>query len=256
MSAFDLSERVAVVTGGNAGIGLGIAQGLGEAGARVMICGRRDAANDAAIEILRSAGCDAHSIAIDVTDRDQLHTLFAHTRETLGPVDILVNNAGIFRGGEPETFESSDWEAVLDTNLSQVVYASQLAFADLASSRDRGGQGKVINIGSMYSLFGSPSSIAYAASKGGIVQLTKSLATAWAQYGVNVNAILPGWIETDMTAPINDQPEMMQQIVSRTPFGRMGRINEMAGASVFLASTASDFVTGVSLPVDGGYSVA
>jgi len=256
VSAFDLSERVAVVTGGNAGIGLGIARGLGEAGARVMICGRRDAANDAAIEILRSAGCDAHSIAIDVTDKDELSALFAHTRETLGPVDILVNNAGIFRGGEPETFESSDWEAVLDTNLSQVVYASQLAFSDLASSRDRGGQGKVINIGSMYSLFGSPSSIAYAASKGGIVQLTKSLATAWAQHGINVNAILPGWIETDMTAPINDQPEMLQQIVSRTPFGRMGRINEMAGASVFLASTASDFVTGVSLPVDGGYSVA
>ncbi|MEL0038883.1 MAG: SDR family NAD(P)-dependent oxidoreductase, partial [Halieaceae bacterium] len=123
MSAFDLSERVAVVTGGNAGIGLGIAQGLGEAGARVMICGRRDAANDAAIDTLRSAGCDAHSIAIDVTDRDQLRTLFAHTRETLGPVDILVNNAGIFRGSEPETFESSDWEAVLDTNLSQVVFA-------------------------------------------------------------------------------------------------------------------------------------
>ena len=114
----------------------------------------------------------------------------------------------------------------------------------------------MINIGSMYSLFGSPSSIAYAASKGGIVQLTKSLATAWAQHGVNVNAILPGWIETDMTAPINDQPDMMQQIVSRTPFRRMGRIDEMAGAAVFLASAASDFVTGVSLPVDGGYSVA
>ena len=256
MSAFDLSERVAVVTGGNAGIGLGIAHGLGEAGARVMICGRRDAANDVAIEALRSVGCDAHSIAIDVTDKDGLSALFAHTRETLGSVDILVNNAGIFRGGEPETFESSDWEAVLDTNLSQVVYASQLAFEDLASSSNRGGQGKVINIGSMYSLFGSPRSIAYAASKGGVVQLTKSLATAWAQHGINVNAILPGWIETDMTAPINDQPDMMQQIVSRTPFGRMGRIDEMAGAAVFLASPASDFVTGVSLPVDGGYSVA
>ena len=256
MSAFDLSGRVAVVTGGNAGIGLGIAQGLGEAGARVMICGRRDTANDAAIEILRSAGCDAHSIVVDVTDRDQLSTLFTHTRKALGPVEILVNNVEIFRCGEPETFESADWKAVLDTNLSQVVFASQLAFPDLASSRDRGGQGKVINIESMYSLFGSPSSIAYAASKGGIVQLTKSLATAWAQHGVNVNAILPGWIETDMTAPINDQPDMMQQIVSRTPFGRMGRIDEMAGAAVFLASAASDFVTGVSLPVDGGYSVA
>ena len=142
MSAFDLSERVAVVTGGNAGIGLGIAQGLGEAGARVMICGRRDAANDAAIETLRSAGCDAHSIAIDVTDKDQLRALFAHTRETLGPVDILVNNAGIFRGSEPETFESSDWEAVLDTNLSQVVYASQLAFEDLASSLTEAGKAR------------------------------------------------------------------------------------------------------------------
>ena len=128
MSAFDLSGRVAVVTGGNAGIGLGIAQGLGEAGARVMICGRRDTADDAAIEILRSAGCDAHSIVIDVTDRDQLSTLFTHTRKALGPVEILVNNAEIFRCGEQETFESADWEAVLDTNLSQVVFASQLAF--------------------------------------------------------------------------------------------------------------------------------
>ena len=134
MSAFDLSERVAVVTGGNAGIGLGIAQGLGEAGARVMICGRRDAANDAAIEMLRSAGCDAHSIVVDVTDRDQLSALFTYTREKFGPVDILVNNAGIFLGGEPEAFESSDWDAVLNFNLSQVVHASQLAFEDLASS--------------------------------------------------------------------------------------------------------------------------
>ena len=192
MSAFDLSERVAVVTGGNAGNGLGIAQGLGEAGARVMICGRRDAANDAAIEMLRSAGCDAHSLPVDVTNKDQLSALFTHTRKTVGPVDILVNNAGIFRGGEPEAFESSGWEAVLDTNLSQVVYASQLAFPDLASSRERCWQGKVINMGSMYSLFGSPRSIAYAASKGGIVQLTKSLATARAQHGISVNAILLG----------------------------------------------------------------
>ena len=118
------------------------------------------------------------------------------------------------------------------------------------------GQGKVINIESMYSLFGSPSSIAYAASKGGIVQLTKSLATAWAAHGINVNTILPDWIETGMTAPINDQPAMVQQIVSRTPFGIMGRIDEMAGAAVFLASTGSNFVTGVSVPVDEGYSVA
>ena len=256
MSAFDLSERVAVVTGGNAGNGLGIAQGLGKAGARVMICGRRDAANDAAIEMLRSAGCDAHSLPVDVTNKDQISALFTHTRKTFGPVDILVNNAGIFRGGEPEAFESSDWEAVLDTNLSQVVYASQLAFPDLASSRDRRGQGKVINIGSMYSLFGSPRSIAYAASKGGIFQLTKSLATARAQHGISVNAILLGWMETDMTAPIKDQPDMMQQIVSRTPFGRMGRIDEMASAAVFLARAASDFVTGVALPLDGGYTVA
>ena len=114
----------------------------------------------------------------------------------------------------------------------------------------------VINIESMYSLFGSLSSIAYAAGKGGVVQLTKSLATAWAAHGINVNTILLGWIETDMTAPFNDQPAMVQQFVSRTPFGIMGRIDEMAGAAVFLASTGSNFVTGVSVPVDGGYSVA
>jgi len=126
----------------------------------------------------------------------------------------------------------------------------------LAGAADRGFNGKIINIGSMYSLFGSPNSIAYAASKGGIVQLTKSLAAAWAQHAINVNAILPGWIETEMTAPIGEMPEMLSQIHSRTPFKRMGSIEEMAGAAVFLAAAASDFVTGISLPVDGGYSIA
>ncbi|MEK9892965.1 MAG: SDR family oxidoreductase [Pseudomonadales bacterium] len=255
MKLFDLEGRVAIVTGGNAGIGLGLAEGLAQAGAKVMICGRRAEANSVAVERLEATGAEIASLEVDVTSHDDLHRLFNMTRKALGPVDILVNNAGIHRGSPPESFPLEDWQAVMNTNLNQVVNCCQLAFEDLAGAADRGFNGKIINIGSMYSLFGSPNSIAYAASKGGIVQLTKSLAAAWAQHAINVNAILPGWIETEMTAPIGEMPEMLSQIHNRTPFKRMGAIEEMAGAAVFLAAAASDFVTGISLPVDGGYSI-
>jgi 2-deoxy-D-gluconate 3-dehydrogenase len=255
MKLFDLKGRVAVVTGGNAGIGLGLAEGLAQAGARVMICGRRAEANRAAVARLEATGADIAALEVDVTSINDLQRLFDITRADLGPVDILVNNAGIHRGSTPESFSLEDWQSVMNTNLNQVVNCCQLAFENLASASDRGFNGKIINIGSMYSLFGSPNSIAYAASKGGIVQLTKSLAAAWAQHAINVNAILPGWIETEMTAPIGEMPDLLAQINHRTPFKRMGLIEEMAGAAVFLAATASDFVTGISLPVDGGYSI-
>jgi 2-deoxy-D-gluconate 3-dehydrogenase len=161
-----------------------------------------------------------------------------------------VNNAGVARGGSADTISEDDWQLVIDTNLSSLLWASQIAHPHLKA----GGRGKVINIASEYSLFGSPRGIAYSASKGGVVQFTKSLAVSWAADGIQANAIVPGWITTDMTAPVKDNQRFYDGIVYRTPAGRFGEPEELAGAGVFLASRASDFVTGVVLPVDGGYA--
>lgn len=253
MNNFDLEGRVAVITGGNGGIGLGIAEGLALAGANTMIGGRNLDKNTLALDRLRTSGGKHEAFVVDVTDKSSIRELIDTTQEMLGPIDILVNNAGIYIGAEPEVMCDDDWNLVLQTNLQSIVWCSQAAFDDLSSASNRGHQGKIINIGSMYSLFGADHSIAYAASKGGVVQLTKSQASAWAKHGINVNSILPGWIETDMTASIPENPEFYNSILDRTPFKRFGKIEEMAGSAVFLASSASDFVTGVALPVDGGY---
>ena len=246
MSAFDLSERVAAITGGNAGIGLGIAQGLGEAGARVMICGRRDAANDAAIETLRSAGCDAHSIAIDVTDKDQLRTLFAHTRETLGPVDILVNNAGIFRGGDPEEFESSDWEAVLDTNLDSMFNVTHPVVGGMMER----GFGRVVNISSLNGVKGQFGQANYSASKGGIHGFTMAVAQEVARKGVTVNTVSPGYLSTEMVMAVPE--DVRNKIIAQIPVGRLGEAAEVAEAVAFLARDESGYITGMNFNINGG----
>jgi len=247
---FDLSGTVALVTGGNGGIGQGIADGLADAGASVVIAARNEAKTAAAVAAIQSRGGTATGIACDVNVRADLEAAVARCESEYGRLDILVNNAGVARGGQAQSISEADWQLVIDTNLSSLLWAAQVAYPLLKS----GGRGKVINIASEYSLFGSGRGIAYPSSKGGVVQLTKSLAVGWAVDGIQVNAIVPGWITTDMTAPVKDNQRFYEGIIYRTPAGRFGEPDELAGAGVFLASHASDFVTGVVLPVDGGYA--
>ena len=252
--SFDLAGRVALVTGGNGGIGRGIALGFARAGAAVAIFGRNLEKNAAVLAELQATGTPALALAVDVSDRAALEPAFRRVEAELGPVDILVNNAGIANvsgGILQETAES--WDAVLETQLNAVFLLSKLAAASMATRK----RGKIINLGSMYSYFGGGLVPSYSAAKGAIVQLTKSMAVELAPHGIQVNAIAPGWIETDMTAVIRTDAlkAMNDEILLRTPAGRWGRAEEMAGTAIFLASSAADFVTGETIRVDGGYAI-
>ena len=251
---FDLSGKSALVTGGNKGIGRGIAQALATAGAVTHISGRDSAAAQATISAITAAGGKAEFHNCDVNDTQAMTHMMQTIAATApsGHLDILVNNAGISRvDGPPESMSDEDWDEVIKTNLTSVFRCCRAAHPLM---QQRGG--KIINIGSMYSLFGTPIIPNYAASKGGLVQLTKSLATAWAPHNIQVNAILPGWISTDLTKAEEADKAFSQQIMHRTPAGRFGQPEDLGGAAVFLAASASDFVTGQSLAVCGGYSIS
>src|SRR5579871_3377818 len=249
---FDLTGKVAVVTGGNGGIGLGMAQGLADAGASIVIAARNEAKSKAALEDLRGRGTRATFVATDVTEQAGVDKLLQAVQAEFGRLDILVNNAGINIRGAPQNLAPADWRKVIDTNLTSAFLCSQAAHAPMKAA----GGGKIINIGSMMSIFGASYAAAYAASKGGIVQLTKSLAVAWATDNIQVNAVLPGWIDTDLTRRARQQIEgLHERVLARTPAGRWGTGDDHAGIAIFLASHASDFVTGTAIPVDGGYSV-
>ncbi len=248
---FDLRGTVAFITGGNGGIRRGIALGLAGAGADIAVAARNTDKIDATVKELTALGVRAVGIECDVQERSAIDAAVARTVDELGRLDIVVPNAGVGEAHRPEEIPDDSWEWVINTNLTAVLRSAQAAHPHLKA----GGRGKVITMGSMYSLFGSPRVASYSASKGGVVQLTKSLATSWAGDGIQVNCILPGWITTDMTAGVKGNAEMYRNILGRTPEGRFGEPEELAGAAVFLASHASDFVTGISLPVDGGYSI-
>ena len=250
---FDLTGKVAVVTGGNGGIGLGIAMGLAGAGANIVIAARSVEKTAQALEDIRTLGVEAHGITVDVTQEPAIQRMITNTIDHMGRLDILVNNSGIAVRAQPQELTAAQWDSVVDVNLRAAFLASKAAYAQMVKA----GGGKVINVGSMYSIFGSDWGAPYAASKGGLVQLTKSLAVAWAKDNIQVNAVLPGWIVTDLTRGIQDaDPNRYDNISRRIPTGRWGEPSELAGAAVFLASTASDYVTGATLAVDGGYSSA
>jgi len=248
----DLSGRVAVVTGGNGGIGLGMALGLASAGAHVVVAARNAEKSARAVQQIQALGVDALAVSTDVTSEDQVNALLRQTLQRFGRADILVNNAGMNLRKAPEDYSADEWDLVLDTNLRSTFLCSRAFFPAM---KDAGG-GKIINIGSMFSIFGGGLVPAYSASKGGVVQLTKSLAVAWAPHNIQVNAVLPGWINTDLTAPIAlEFPDWHRDITARIPAGRWGEPSDLAGVAFFLASSASDYVTGAVITVDGGYSV-
>ncbi len=247
---FDLSGRVAAVTGGNGGIGLGIARGFAEAGAAVAILARDENKNRDVLRELQALGVRALALRLDVTDRAALAPAFDEVERALGPVDILVNNAGVARTVGVARGEIDDWDRVIETNLNAAFLLARLAARAMIPRR----RGKIINIGSEYSLFGNPIAHSYSASKGALIQLTKSMAVELAPHNIQANAIVPGWIESDMTAPMKSRP-FYQEVLRRTPAGRLGTPAECAGAAIFLASAAADFVTGATLFVDGGYSI-
>jgi 2-dehydro-3-deoxy-D-gluconate 5-dehydrogenase len=246
---FDLSGKVAIVTGGNGGIGLGMARGLAEAGADIVIVGRNEAKSNAAVDDIKQRGAKAISVVADKAAVDAMVELV--TRE-LGRIDILVNNAGINIRKPPQALSLEEWDRVISTNLTSAFLCSQAVYPIMKAA----GGGKIINIGSMMSIFGASFAPAYAASKGGIVQFTRSCACAWAADNIQANAVLPGWIDTDLTRRARQEIDgLHDRVLARTPAARWGVSGDFAGIAVFLTSHASDFVTGTAIPVDGGFSV-
>ena len=251
---FDLTGRVALITGGNGGLGLGMALGLAHAGADIAIAARNPAKNAAAVAAIAATGRRAIAIPTDVTSASDLDDMAARAVARLGRVDILVNNAGATVRKPPQDITVAEWDNVLDVNLRAAFLSCRAVYPHF---RAQGG-GKIISIGSMFSIFGGGGSgVPYSSSKGGIVQLAKSFAVAWAADNIQSNAILPGWFMTELTAAIPEtQPERYDLINRRIPMGRWGDAGELQGVAVFLASRASDYVTGAVITVDGGYSVA
>jgi 2-dehydro-3-deoxy-D-gluconate 5-dehydrogenase len=248
---FDLGGKVAIVTGGNGGIGLGMARGLAAAGAAIAIVGRNEAKSAEAVADLSKDGRKAIAVTADVTDEAAVAAMVERVRREWGRIDILVNNAGINIRKPPEALEIAEWDSVIATNLKSAFLCSRAVHPAMKEAG-----GKIINIGSMMSIFGASFSPAYAASKGGIVQFTRSCAVAWAADNIQVNAVLPGWIDTDLTRRAREQiTGLHDKVLARTPAGRWGAAADFAGIATFLASSASDFLTGTAIPVDGGFSI-
>ena len=250
---FDLSGKVAIVTGGNGGIGLGMARGMAAAGAAIAVVGRNEAKSNDAAAALRQHGVKAIAVVTDVTDQATVAAMAARVAGEFGRIDILVNNAGINIRKPPHSLEIEEWNSVISTNLTSAFVCSRAVYPAMKQA----GGGKIMNIGSMMSIFGASFAPAYAASKGGIVQFTRSCAVAWAADNIQVNAVLPGWIDTDLTRRAREEVAgLHERVLARTPAARWGSAADFAGIAVFLASAASDFVTGAAIPVDGGFSVA
>ena len=254
MQLFDLSGKVAIVTGGNGGIGLGIVQGLAEAGATVAIVGRNAAKSQAAATMLAGEfGLDVFPLTADVSQEAEVEAVLRAVKDRAGRIDILVNNAGINIRKPPQDLTLDEWHQVINTNLTGPFLMARGVYPHLIAV----GGGKIINIGSINSVFGSPYGSAYSSSKGGLVQLTKSHALAWAKDNIQVNAILPGWFDTEMTEAARAQVSgLNERVLARVPVARWAEPRDIAGTAVWLASRASDFVTGTAIPVDGGFSAA
>ncbi len=245
---FDLSGRRAIVTGGGGTLGSAMAGALYRAGASVALIGRSDSIDRAADQI-GTAARPLATVRADLSEREAIADGFASAVEKLGGVDILICSHGIVRSAPSLDTSLDDWNAVVDSNLNSVFQLCQLAGKQMIAS----GYGKIITIASMLSFSGGLRAAAYAASKGGVAQMTKALANEWAAFGVNVNAIAPGYMKTNLNRHIWTDPVRAEQVLARLPAGRWGNADDLDGATVFLASHASDYVHGIILPVDGGW---
>ena len=245
---FDLSGRRALVTGSGQGIGLALASALAGAGAAVVLNGRDEAKLDRAAAALRASGASVDVVAFDVTDIAAVAAGVARIEDSIGPMDILVNNAGIQRRMPLEDFPEATWRELMHTNLDSVFYVAQ-AVARRMIPR---GRGKIVNVCSVQSELGRAGIAPYSASKGAVKMLTKGMCADWARYGLQVNGLGPGYFATELTASLVADPEFSAWLCKRTPAGRWGRVEELGGAVVFLASGASDFVNGQVIYVDGG----
>jgi len=251
---FSLKEKVAIITGGNGGIGRGIAERLAAAGSDVVVVARNQEKIQETVQgIQRQFKRRVLGLRCDVSKQEEIQRMMETVRENLGKINILVNNAGVNIRKMPQDYEAADWDRILDTNLRGPFLCCHAVYPFMKET----GAGKIINIGSMTSIFGGAKLAPYGASKGGIVQLTKSLATAWGPDNIQVNAILPGFIDTDLTIQARkDIPGLHERVEARTPAGRWGIPADLAGTAVFLSSAASNFVTGTAIPVDGGFSIS
>ncbi|MFL6712867.1 MAG: SDR family NAD(P)-dependent oxidoreductase [Sulfurifustis sp.] len=248
---FELTGKVAVVTGGNGGIGLGIARALASAGATIVIAARNAKKSQAAVDELAQLGASAIAVTTDVTDEKSVEAMVATTAAKFGRLDILVNNAGVAVQGTVDALSLSDWRKTMETNATGAFICSKAAYPMMK----KGGGGKIINLSSVLALYALPVSAAYSASKAAIIQLTRAIACCWAADNIQANAVLPGWIETDMTQYARSIPGLLDYVVkTRTPAKRAGQVDDLAGVAVFLASPASNFVTGAAITVDGGLS--
>jgi NAD(P)-dependent dehydrogenase (short-subunit alcohol dehydrogenase family) len=252
MEIFSLKGKTAIVVGGSRGLGKGIAAGLALAGASVALCSRKKADLDAAAAEIteKTMNGDVIGIPADITSREGIDGLVAQTVEAFGQIDVLVNGAGVNVRKPALEFTEEDWDRVQDTQLKYVFFMSQAAARHM---KERGRGGKIINIASLSSQIGLPNMVSYCCAKGGVAQMTKALANELAAYGVNVNAIGPGYYETEMTKPLFEDKAYLAKLLSRIPMNRTGFPEDLMGAAVFLASRASDYVTGQVVYVDGGW---
>lgn len=250
LNVFSLDGKVALVTGASRGLGAAMAAALGAAGASVALHSNEQPARDTAERICKESGRRTELLTADLEDRAAADKLFADTIAAFGQIDILINSAGIIRRKAASQHPDEDWDAVIEVNLSN---AFRLCRAMGRHLLETNRPGKIINIASLLSFQGGITVPGYAAAKGGIVQLTKALANEWASHGINVNAIAPGYMQTDNTKALRDDPQRNKQITERIPAGRWGTPEDVAGAAVFLASKASDYVHGHVLVVDGGW---
>jgi 2-dehydro-3-deoxy-D-gluconate 5-dehydrogenase len=249
-SLFSLKDKTAIVTGATRGLGRAAAIALAAAGARVVLVGRDGTALNEVAQAIESQGADrSYREIADVKDSERMLEIVSSTLDRWKSIDILVNNAGIIRRSPAADYTAHDWYDVIDTNLNAVFSWSQAVGKTMIEQ----GSGKIINIASLLSFQGGLNVAAYAAAKGGVAQLTKALANEWAKYNINVNAIAPGYIETNATAALRADTKRKEQILSRIPAGRWGEPEDIAGAILYFASSASDYVHGHVLVVDGGW---
>ena len=245
---FDLTGKIALVTGSSGGIGFGIARGLGQAGAAIILNGRNEEKLSRAVSTLSQEGFKVYGYSFDVSNSSQIDQKISAIEREVGPVDILVNNAGIQRRGPLETIEESVWREVIETNLTAVFLTSKRVVKGMIDRRS----GKIINVCSLMSEISRPTIAPYTASKGGVKMLTKGMAVEWAKYNIQVNGIGPGFIVTEMNKVLLEDQKFDAMVRSRTPAGRWGEPSDLGGAAIFLASRASDYITGQIIYVEGG----